>query len=207
MNATVCETATCGSAAGRRYGRASALLATKASASASAATSLEDMTYSLGLGEAERSRRRERMDGIGRAEIVEIGGERVGGALGDERLAQVRVDADPERRARVRGRRDRAAERVERGDAARLRGVELRLRRRRLVDAERRGVRERDRRGAERAAAARGAFLRVERDARRRRRVAGRDLVQRLVRRGRDERDALRARRGERGRRAVARRA
>src|ERR1700738_2590342 len=106
MNATRCETGVCAIAAGRRYGRASAVLAIepidRASAVANAMRTLEDMAHSLRWGEAERSRRRERACRVDRAEIVEIGGDGIGGALGDGGLAEIRIDGDAERAARVR---------------------------------------------------------------------------------------------------------
>ena len=110
MNATRCGSGAaartpCGAPDVRRRRRVSA---PNESASSSAAQSLEDIANSLGLGEAERGGRRERTRAVDRAEIVEIRGDRVGGALGDERLAEVQVDGDAERRAGVRRRRDGA---------------------------------------------------------------------------------------------------
>src|ERR1700738_1184121 len=108
MNATRCEGGAGMTDAGRRLGRASAALATSASAQAnvsagaSARRKLEDMAHSLRLGEAERSRRRERACRVGRAAVVEIGGDGIGGALGDGGLAEIRIDGDAERAARVR---------------------------------------------------------------------------------------------------------
>src|ERR1700736_5022180 len=194
MKATPWETGSSGNTAVRRAARASPALvsAPNESASNSAAQSLEDIANSLGLGEAERGGRRERARPVGRAEVVEIGRDGAGGALGDHHRTEVRIDVDPERAARIGGGGDRRAERIERRDAVRTGDVELRGGLRHGAAAVRRAVRERDRRRGERYRAERRALLREEREARRRGRGPDGDAVQRPARRRGDERDAVR---------------